>query len=192
MHRYVQTDSDRKIAFSLSKIFKESYIMEQSNKIMGIVGGIVGTVLGLIVWCLIGMAGYISWIGGLALAAGAFFGYKLLGKSMDKIGIVICAVFVLIAVFVGTRMNYAIQLHKDFEDDRDVAAAFEVLGLDTGVSTFEIFLDFGEYVDTYDDLLAKVGTDVRYSDDFKQDLAFGYVVTIIASAAIIASFVKKK
>lgn len=84
------------------------------------------------------------------------------------------------------------QLHKDFEDDRDVAAAFEVLGLDTGVSTFEIFLDFGEYVDTYDDLLAKVGTDVRYSDDFKQDLAFGYVVTVIASAAIIASFVKRK
>lgn len=166
--------------------------MEQSNKIMGIVGGIVGTVLGLIVWCLIGMAGYISWIGGLALAAGAFFGYKLLGKSMDKIGIVICAVFVLIAVFVGTRMNYAMQLHKDFEDDRDVAAAFEVLGLDTDVSTFEIFLDFGEYVDTYDDLLAKVGTDVRYSDEFKKDLAFGYVVTIIASAAIIANFVKKK
>ncbi len=166
--------------------------MEQSNKIMGIIGGIVGTVLGLIVWCLIGMAGYISWIGGLALAAGAFFGYKLLGKSMDKIGIVICAVFVLIAVFVGTRMNYAMQLHKDFEDDRDVAAAFEVLGLDTDVSTFEIFLDFGEYVDTYDDLLAKVGTDVRYSDEFKKDLAFGYVVTIIASAAIIANFVKKK
>ena len=166
--------------------------MEQSNKIMGIIGGIVGTVLGLIVWCLIGMAGYISWIGGLALAAGAFFGYKLLGKSMDKIGIVICAVFVLIAVFVGTRMNYAMQLHKDFEDDRDVAAAFEVFGLDTDVSTFEIFLDFGEYVDTYDDLLAKVGTDVRYSDDYTHDLVFGYLVTVIASAVIIASFVKKK
>ena len=166
--------------------------MEQSNKIMGIIGGVVGTVLGIVVWCLIGMAGYISWIGGLALAAGAFFGYKLLGKGMDKLGMVICAVLVLIAVFVGTRMNYAIQLHKDFEDEASVAAAFELAGLDSDASTFEIFTDFGEYVDTYDDLLEMVGADERYSDDFTHDLVFGYLVTVIASAVIIASFVKKK
>lgn len=167
--------------------------MAENNKVMGIVGAIVGTILGLIVWCLIGMAGYISWVGGLALAAGAFGGYKLLGKKVDGIGVAVCIVLIIVSVYIGTRMTYAIDLHKEFQDDPEFALAFEILvGEDTDASTTEIFMNLNDYMDSYDEVMEKYNQDVRFNKEFTKDLVFGYIVTLIASVAIAAKFVKEQ
>lgn len=163
--------------------------MGQNTKVMGIIGAVAGTILGLIVWCLIGMAGYISWIGGLAIAAGAFGGYKLLAKEIDTIGMVISAVLVIISVYIGTRMTYAIQIHQEIENEPSFALATEILGLDTDASTFEIFMDYGEYSDAYDEILENTGE--SFSGEFKKDLIFGYIVTAAAAVMIVVKMKKQ-
>lgn len=160
----------------------------KENVALGIVGAVIGTILGLVVWCIIGAMGFISWIGGLALVAGAFFGYILLAKDIGKSGMLIVALLVIASVYIGTRMTYAISLHSEFkkyEDDEAFQLGAEILGIDANASTSEIFFNMGEYLDAFDDL------GVNATSEFHGDLAYGYVFTIAASAAFIAKRSKK-
>lgn len=166
--------------------------MQKENKVLGIVGAIIGTILGLVVWCIIGMMGYISWIGGLALAAGAFFGYQLLGKGFSPVGAVVCLVLVLGSVWVGTRITYAIEMRSSFKEEEAVGIVAEALyDLDDDPSTVEILLHYGDYEEFFDDILDAANQDT-VSDLFKRDLIVGYVFTVLATVVLAANAVKKR
>ncbi len=161
----------------------------QENIPMGIVGALIGTALGLVVWCLIGMAGYISAIGGLALVAGAFFGYLLCAKDIGKTGMLIVGVLVVIAVFIGTRLTYAIDMHKLMQEETETiefAAELLDLDIDPDDSTFEIFSNFGQYVEDFDEIASFGGDAKAISKEYHGNLALGYVFTVAASFAFIA------
>lgn len=160
----------------------------QENVALGIVGALIGTALGLVVWCLIGMAGYISAIGGLALVAGAFFGYLLCAKDIGKTGMLIVGVLVVIAVFIGTRLTYAIDMHKLMQEETETiefAAELLDLDIDPDDSTFEIFSNFGQYVEDFDEIASFGGDAKAISKEYHGNLALGYVFTVAASFAFI-------
>ena len=126
---------------------------KQENKIMGTVGAVAGAFLGIVVWCLLGKLGVISWIGGLAIVGLSFGGYMLLGKEISKFGAVLIILLAVISVYIATRLNWAIALQEIADD----------------LTLFESY----DYVM---DLLELAGE----KGEFYKDLVFGYAVTVAA------------
>jgi hypothetical protein len=122
------------------------------NKIKGTIGALIGAFLGMGVWCLLGSLGILAWLGGAAICVCTIMGYKLLGDGMSKIGGGITFVIIVVTVYVATRMNWAIELHK-------LAPQYSLL------DCFKTVLP-----------LLKV---FNLQDRFYIDLGLGYVVTII-------------
>lgn len=135
------------------------------NRILGTVGALLGAILGIVVWCLIGKLGYISWIGGLAISGLSFGGYVLLGKGFSGIGMLISGIIIVISVYFATRLNYAITIYDAFKDE--------------GYNT-TLFNCFSSIMD----LLDLVGE----TSKFYTDLAIGYVFTVIAGVGTARRF----
>ena len=143
---------------------------------MGIIGGILGAALGTIVWALISWAGYISWIGAVAIVAGCFFGYLFFAKDIGRGGALVVCILIIAAVFCGNRLGFAILLHSAIEKDykespEEYSSDYEV------PSTLEIFKDAGYYIDQ-----------LGMESDYNSDMITSYIFTGIASAAF---FVKR-
>lgn len=137
--------------------------MQTENKAMGILGALIGTALGLVVWCLIGSLGYISAIGGLAICAGAFFGYYLLGKDMSAFGAIFCIVLIIASVYLGERITYAMALKEALEAYSD------------DVSLMDCFKNIEEVVEILD-----------MKADYIGDMVKSYLFTAIGGACILA------
>lgn len=166
---------------------------KDENVILGIIGALVGTFLGLIVWCIIGMAGYIAWIGGLALALGAFYGYTIGSGSFSGSGLVIVAVILILSVYVGNRMVYAMSLRDAFDEwgTETCEIVSEYYDIDLNASTGEIFKNMSDYIDFCDLLVEEniIEYDGTMSGDYYSDTLYSYIVTFAASLFI---FLKKK
>lgn len=165
---------------------------KSENKVLGIVGALIGIAIALVLWGAIGRTGNISWIGGLALAAGAYGGYRVLGHELSNIGIIICSVLLLVGVYAGTRLAYSTYIQKQCEDDSATALAVELLGFDSEASFAEIYVDFDDYVDAFDEIIELAneygvngGDNETLSEEFNKNLTISYVVTLIASVAIV-------
>lgn len=103
-----------------------------SNAVTGIVGALVGGMLGAAVWIALGtLLNIISGWFGIILTATVFGGYQLLGKKMDKKGIVISAVvtilFMIIAV-LGVSVIDVQQVFAEYDVEMSITEALEMLG----------------------------------------------------------------
>lgn len=85
-------------------------ISQPANPVMGILGAIVFSLIGCAVWIIIGKLGYISYLGGIAMAFSTIFGYHLFGKKFDTLGLIISIVIVLVMVLVSNMFIYTWQL----------------------------------------------------------------------------------
>lgn len=145
---------------------KGKNMMSNENKIMGVLGAVAGAVLGIVVWCLIGKLGYISWIGGLAISVFTLGGYMLLGKDVSKFGLIVSVVLMIVSVYLATRLNWAISLQDAFDEE-----------LNYDMSLWEGFkhcMDWAELADV--------------TWRFYVDLVLGYAMTFAAGF----SFIKKR
>lgn len=143
--------------------------MSSENKVLGTVGAVVGCFLGIVVWCLIGKLGYISWIGGFAISGLAFLGYYLLGKDFSKYAFAVVVALVVVSVYLATRLNYAIALYDAFKEE----------GL-TGS------YGLGDCFSNVMDWLALVGE----TSSFYVDLALGYVFTVVAGISVFKKVIR--
>lgn len=135
--------------------------MGEDNIVMGIVGGLIGALLGIVVWLIIARLGYISFIGGFAISAGAFYGYLLLGKGFSKTGIIVVAAIIIVSVWFAMKMSYAQALSR----------AFKELGVDYSV---------GECWKNMSDWMSLAGLKGRYYLDF----VLGYLFTGAGALAV--------
>lgn len=141
-------------------------MISNENKIRGAIGAVAGAILGIVVWCLIGKLGYISWIGGFAISVFTLGGYTLLGKDISKFGAVLSIALILVSVYIATRLNWAISLQEAIDEE-----------LHSDASLWECFTDIMTWVELADS-----------TGRFYLDLVLGYVITIVAGFG----FVKKK
>lgn len=132
---------------------------------MGIIGAVIGTALGVIVWILIAKLGYISWIGGFAIAAGAFYGYFLMGKGMSASGITVAVVLVIAAVWFATKMSWALEFQKAFKE------------LGENYSLGECWKNMSGWI-----------TLTASSGSYARDLILGYVFTGLGAFSVFKNF----
>lgn len=137
--------------------------MSNENKVLGTIGAVIGAALGIVVWCLIGKLGYISWLGGLAISFFTLGGYWLLAKDVSRFGLILSIGLMIVSVYVATRLNWAISLQEAINGE---------LGYD--LSLWEGFEQCMEWVK----LLEVTGK-------FYIDLVFGYVITFAAGFSFI-------
>lgn len=158
-------------------------ISQPANPVMGILGAIVFSLIGCAVWILIGKLGYISYLGGIAMAFSTIFGYHLFGKKFDTLGLIISIVIVLVMVFVSNMFIYTWQIVSEPGIDE----ALSILGYE---GFFSVFFGLFELMKQVDLLTGLEGMD-SMTGTFISDLVIGYIVSGIATVAIGVSMLKK-
>ncbi len=165
-------------------------VASSERYILGIIGALIGSALGMVVWCIFGALGYISWIGGLALAAGAFFGYMIGARTIGKLGMLLIVIILAGSVYVGNRLSYSIDLYREFQDFKEEDAGFyDYFDMDPNAGIPEIFMNFDQYyeglgevydyIKLYSPVEVKDLTDPRAA--YYGDLVKSYVMTGVAS-----------
>lgn len=129
---------------SLSKRTSEleiSHQLEQrqtENVLLGIVGAFLGSILGVVLFLLIGLLGYIAMISGIVMGLATMKGYQFLGKKLSKKGMVISVLVVLIMTYVANRLDFALAIARE-----------------TGWSFWEVYQELSAILDYYPDLVGE-------------------------------------
>ncbi len=141
----------------------------KSNPIMGFVGAILFTLIACAIWIVIGMLGFISWWGGLAMGFCCVTGYRLLGKKFDVYGIICCIIIILFAV-LGCNIFVQVLSVVNDSDAMEVAAAI-------GYEDFgSLFFGFFGFMSQIDELAAAIAPDAaNMMASFIKDLVISYL-----------------
>ncbi|MBQ3864642.1 MAG: hypothetical protein II781_02260 [Clostridia bacterium] len=83
----------------------------------GIVGALGGAIIGAVVVVLMGQLGFVSALSGLIAAVCSLKGYELLAKKLSIKGIIISCVLMLVMLYIGNRVDWAIAVSKAFNVD---------------------------------------------------------------------------
>lgn len=158
-------------------------ISQPANPVMGILGAIVFSLIGCAVWIIIGKLGYISYLGGIAMAFSTIFGYHLFGKKFDTLGLIISIVIVLVMVLVSNMFIYTWELLSQ----PGMEEALSLLGYNGFFGVFFGLFDLMKQVDLHTGL---DGID-SMTGGFISDLIFSYIISMIATVAIGVSMLKK-
>lgn len=105
-HRYLCDSCANEIESNLSDR-KQDVLANKSNLIPGIVGALLGSMLGCVVYFIVWQLGYIAAIAGLITAVCTFKGYEMFGKVIDKKGVFACIIVIIFAVFFSNQLVWA-------------------------------------------------------------------------------------
>lgn len=158
-------------------------ISQPANPVMGILGAIVFSLIGCAVWILIGKLGYVSYLGGIAMAFSTIFGYHLFGKKFDVLGLIVSIVIVLLMVLFSNMFIYTWELLSQ----PGMEEALSLLGYDGFFGVFFGLFNLMKEVDLHSGL---EGID-SMTGGFISDLGIGYAISIIATISIGVSMLKK-
>ncbi len=89
------------------------YEQKEDNVLLGTIGALIGSLLGVLCIVLLGQAGYVAVLSGIAMAWGVIKGYELLGKKLSTKGAWICIIIMVVMTYVGDRIDWAIHLGGD-------------------------------------------------------------------------------
>ena len=106
------------------------------NLVGGIVGALLGSLVGVLAIVLLDQLGYVAAISGLVMGVCTLKGYELLGGKLSKTSLVICALVMVLMVYVGNRLCWTIAVMQAFEADfgdsfRAVPALIEAGAIET-------------------------------------------------------------
>lgn len=158
-------------------------ISQPANPVMGILGAIIFSLIGCAVWIIIGKLGYISYLGGIAMAFSTIFGYHLFGNKFDTLGLIISIVIVLVMVLISNMFIYTWELLSQ----PGMEEALSLLGYNGFFGVFFGLFDLMKQVDLHTGL---DGID-SMTGGFISDLIFSYIISMIATVAIGVSMLKK-
>lgn len=100
---------------------------KRENIIAGIVGALLGSLGGVLCIVVLGQLGYVASISGVVMAIGVLKGYEKLGGKLTKKGVIISVIIMLIMVYVGNQLDWAIELLT------------KAGGADNGLNLFECY-----------------------------------------------------
>lgn len=141
---------------------------ERKNNIVGgIVGGLIGALIGSVIWIIIAQLGYLSAIGGLAIAICNIKGYELFGGKLNLTGIIITSVITLLAVYGAQHISLGFEIYNNFKGSYDI-------------TIFDAIKSVPEFL-----------TEKDVSGPFWKNLGIGYLLTIAGSVSYIHSIYKQ-
>lgn len=95
---------------------QEQIAKKKGNLVAGIVGALLGSLIGVATIVIIGQLGYVAALSGIVMGVCTLKGYELLGGKLDKIGVVISCLFMLLMVYVGNNLDWALAVVDAFGD----------------------------------------------------------------------------
>lgn len=144
--------------------------VRKSNMFLGIIGAIGGSLIGVALWLMISLIGFVAGIAGFVMLKFALKGYEKLSGKLDKKGAVISLVIAAFMVLFANILDYVIVLCRAFfEWD----ASFDTVRY--------VVMNFGELMTEFD---AWRG--------FGVNLVVGYGLSIWSSFQLIGQIIRYK
>ena len=131
----------------------------KSTLLSGFIGAIIGSLIGVVLWVLIYKIGFIAGIAGAITAICAMKGYQMLGRSLDKKGVIVSVIITVVMIFFANKLSWSWEIYDVFKKE---------LGYD--ITFFDAFI-------SSDDII----TALEVTGDYYKDLMVGYALTILAS-----------
>lgn len=129
---------------------------QKSNLAAGLIGAFLGALLGCVLWIAIYRLGYIAGIAGAVIGICAMKGYEMLGKHLDKKGVVSSVVIMVVMIYFANRISWA----------------------------WEAYSALGEYGFTFTDCYRSLSEILEVNEvtgAYFGDLAIGYLLTLLSS-----------
>lgn len=89
----------------------------KANPIFGMIGAVIGSLVGVVVWVLIDMVGFIAGLSGVIMLLAAFKGYAFLGRKLDKFGTIFCIILSFVMIFVSVNLTLIMFYAKELGFD---------------------------------------------------------------------------
>lgn len=169
---YEINDAPHYICHGCSQNIEESLCAQQqdilsrkSNFPAGLVGAFLGSLIGCILWVLIYKLGYIAGIAGAVTGICAMKGYELLGKRLDKKGVIGSVIVMIIMIYFANKFAWS----------------------------WDAYSVFKEYGATFSECFRSIGDIIAESDltgSYITDLLIGYALTALASFGTIKNALK--
>ena len=146
-------------------------VEKPENTVGGVIGAVIGALLGVIAIILIGQAGYVSALGGLALAFCSLKGYELLGGKLSMKGILICIAVMLVAPYFAHRLDFAIAVSQANPE----------------------YITFAEAFRYYHELINEaVAVGSLAEGDYMKEILMLYGFTAIGAVSVVASKIRNR
>ena len=104
---------------------KQQIKQKKGNLATGLVGALLGSLIGVIVFVLINQLGYIAALSGLVMAICALKGYEMLGGKINKLGVILTCVIMVLMVLFAENINLAIEILSELEAGFDLSLFFQ-------------------------------------------------------------------
>lgn len=104
---------------------------KKENVLFGIIGGLIGSVVGIALILLLARLGIISAFCSAVMGFAVVFGYKTLGKKFSVVSMVLCAAIAIGMTYLAFRIDAAIDLYQVFENIPDYNMSFRQAMKDT-------------------------------------------------------------
>lgn len=89
----------------------------------GLIGALIGSIPGVLLWVIIGQLGYIAGICGWLMVRGAIFGYTKLGGGINKLGKFLASAVAFIMPLVAEYLGVAVSVYRAFHESDGVTVA---------------------------------------------------------------------
>lgn len=147
--------------------YKQEYVKELPNNIpLGIIGGSLGSLIGVAVWMFVNYLGYISALCAILLVFCCIGGYKKFGGRINISGVIITSVIIIFMVFLANYLSLGISLYSEFKN--------------IGASLLDCLSDIPELLQ-----IAEI------KSAFLKDLGVSYLFTVISAISIFSKTYKE-
>lgn len=77
----------------------------------GILGAVLGSLPGIILWIIVAYLGYTAAIVGFVIALGIIFGYSKFGGPLNGAGVAVCIAVMVVALYAGVHLSWSAMLY---------------------------------------------------------------------------------
>ena len=165
LHHYLCDTCAREVEASLQEN-QQNIKAQKSMLFPGLIGAFLGTLIGAVLWVLIYQLGYIAGIAGAVTTVCAFKGYEMLGKHLDKKGVIFSVIISIIMIYFANRVAWAFSAYSELKEYFDI---------------------------TFFDVYRALGVLIKEADataNYYGDLVIGYILTIVCSVGTIIRTLK--
>ena len=158
---------------------------EFMTAVKGGIGAIIGAIPGMLLMIMVARFGFIAAICGAAMAFCLFFGYKLMTRNSwvsAKVGIVICAVVMIIAVYLSVRISWTLALQDAIQEAE--SAMRSLLGSEYSGETKTFIkeivggdgeISFGNCWDNFGNIMDMLNMNGRYIGSLAENYVFAAI-----------------